>query len=412
MAEKKNQHFVPQFYLRNFSNDGRSVAAYLLSSQRYIPVASIKDQCSKDYLYGKDSWLEETFSQLETGMARIVTRILATNRLPRRNSGDYARMLVFIGAQKGRTLGAGKDQNDLLKGMGEYLIPPIAESIGYPEAAEDLELELVEPIRSSLEVMAECAPMIMDMTMILLVNESGLGFITSDDPVVLYNLYMEDQLSGFLGLQSIGLQIFFPLSPTHMILLYDSHVYGLPKDTETFRVTDPKDVRELNRLMAVHARSVVYFDGRVTQSDEVLSTMASIRGKRVERRRNLQVFELAQSQVRPGEEVWVPSQRNRGPSLSDKGKAWPRRQLIVTETKGPNIGLNLSFMKVLRRARRRRQDALAHRQGRSPELGRAFSSYRNLRQNGSLPPRMTFADYLIHHRVLADLERSSPWEAG
>ena len=33
--EKKNHHFVPQFYLRNFSNDGKSIGMFLNSTQKY-----------------------------------------------------------------------------------------------------------------------------------------------------------------------------------------------------------------------------------------------------------------------------------------------------------------------------------------------------------------------------------------
>src|SRR5260370_2780664 len=54
VASHKSQHFVPQHYLRGFSSDGRSVPLCHLKSGQIVPKASIKDQCSRDYFYGKD----------------------------------------------------------------------------------------------------------------------------------------------------------------------------------------------------------------------------------------------------------------------------------------------------------------------------------------------------------------------
>src|SRR5262245_44200254 len=54
MPDNKNQHFVPQFYLRNFSIDvhRRSIALVNLARGNYVPAASIKSQCSRDYWHG------------------------------------------------------------------------------------------------------------------------------------------------------------------------------------------------------------------------------------------------------------------------------------------------------------------------------------------------------------------------
>jgi len=50
----KNQHYVPQFYLRSFSNDSRSIGLWFASQDRIIMNASISNMASKSYLYGKD----------------------------------------------------------------------------------------------------------------------------------------------------------------------------------------------------------------------------------------------------------------------------------------------------------------------------------------------------------------------
>jgi Protein of unknown function (DUF4238) len=51
LADNKNQHFVPQFYLRNFSTDEEKQSIGLFNFARSTAVgnASIRNQCSRDY---------------------------------------------------------------------------------------------------------------------------------------------------------------------------------------------------------------------------------------------------------------------------------------------------------------------------------------------------------------------------
>ena len=63
---KKNNHFVPQGILRRYSADGSTVSLYHFASRRkIIGIASIRDQCSRDYFYGRDPALEDSFSVTE-----------------------------------------------------------------------------------------------------------------------------------------------------------------------------------------------------------------------------------------------------------------------------------------------------------------------------------------------------------
>ena len=45
-TEKKNQHYIPKFYLRNFSyqNFGKQIGVYNLENKLYIPKAALKNQ--------------------------------------------------------------------------------------------------------------------------------------------------------------------------------------------------------------------------------------------------------------------------------------------------------------------------------------------------------------------------------
>lgn len=64
MSANKNQHYVPQVYLRAFSedNNGKSISVFLIEAEKEIQRAPIKSQCSSDYFYGEDLVLEKNLA--------------------------------------------------------------------------------------------------------------------------------------------------------------------------------------------------------------------------------------------------------------------------------------------------------------------------------------------------------------
>ena len=76
MPEYKNQHYVPQFQFRQFSNDGKGIFIYNLKTKQKI-WGSIKNQCSEDYFYSKNGKVETIFSELESMTLEILKKIMA-----------------------------------------------------------------------------------------------------------------------------------------------------------------------------------------------------------------------------------------------------------------------------------------------------------------------------------------------
>src|SRR6516162_3995352 len=103
MAEKKKQHFVPRFYLRNFSfEDGRRISLFLIDDDKHVPGASIKDQAYKNYLYGK-AGAEDKLSALEAAVSPIVAKAITENILPDPKSEAHHSLLTFVLFQHART---------------------------------------------------------------------------------------------------------------------------------------------------------------------------------------------------------------------------------------------------------------------------------------------------------------------
>src|SRR5260221_12562315 len=101
-------HFVPQFYLRNFSADGRGVNLFNFKRSRAVVGASIKHQCSKHNFYGFAPDLEKALGELEGATADVVRNIRASRTLPVPGSDDWQTLLTFIVFQKLRTTNAGR----------------------------------------------------------------------------------------------------------------------------------------------------------------------------------------------------------------------------------------------------------------------------------------------------------------
>ena len=94
---------------------------------------------------------------------------------------------------------------------------------------------------------------------IVRIQKQNLKFITSDNPVVFYNQFLPfRRMANNTGLASKGLQVFFPVSPSHLVLLYDKNVYIETKN-KIIDITVPRDVEQLNRLQFVSALHNIYF---------------------------------------------------------------------------------------------------------------------------------------------------------
>ena len=71
MPSKKRQHYVPRSLLKRFSVCEKQINLYLLASRRFIKQASLRDQCYRDYYYGKDAPIEDGFAAME-GHANVL----------------------------------------------------------------------------------------------------------------------------------------------------------------------------------------------------------------------------------------------------------------------------------------------------------------------------------------------------
>lgn len=121
------------------------------------------------------------------------------------------------------------------------------------------------PNKISIAVAYECFDILVDLKPLTIINESGRGFIISDNPVTLYNLlYARRNYRINYGLGTGGIIIFLPLSPTVCFCLCDPEVYD-EKSEDGFNITikSKNQVNELNKMFAQNAYEAIYWGSGV-----------------------------------------------------------------------------------------------------------------------------------------------------
>lgn len=259
---KKNHHFVPQFYLKRFSHvdNKRAICLYNFKQNTLVHNASIRHQSSCKYFYGLDPTLEDSLSRIECRSAEVIRNISNRNTPPDLFTPEHHVILTFTLDLYLRTLYAIEAINEMLDRFTKHtLLYPLFGT----EITDLVKVEYIDPTVVALHQSALNQIFIYDLKMILLVNNTKVPFISSDNPCVFYNQYMEQRNHpvNSTGLNCKGLQIILPIDPKRIIVFYDGDVYRYKKKfARTIEITNNNDVKNLNSLQIIAANENIYFD--------------------------------------------------------------------------------------------------------------------------------------------------------
>lgn len=266
MNKRKNQHYVPQFYLKNFSNNGdrKTINLFNPKNELYVCGTLIKNQSSKNYFYGKNGNIEEGLSRIENILAPKIAELTFSNYLPKIYSDDHLAILIFMILNDLRNptkieqiKNFPKLANERIKGFGNG-----KSEIFVPEILNDLAIEI------SFSTYEEILKLCLDLDFKLLINNTENPFLTCDYPSIKYNQFLENKnIQGSItGYAIKGLQLFLPLNSKKCIFFYDSTIYKVGNKKEKFIEISKNEVEQINILQMLNCWENVYFNQNANES--------------------------------------------------------------------------------------------------------------------------------------------------
>ena len=385
MAENKNQHYVPEFYLKRFSpdKDQKTIGIWNMSRRRKIKRASLRDQCSRDYFYGKDLRIEKSLVDLEGSIAELLNKIGQTGKLPLRCSDNHALLLLHLVTQWARTRYMSDAMNEMNDKFFRHVYGPMKEQEGFD--ADRFNITIEHPAQLAIPIAAQCVPLILDLNCKILNNRTPVEFVTSDNPVVFYNqLFSFQSQNSNTGLNVKGMQLFFPIDPGRVLLFYDAGVYSVgQRNRHMVDISSPQDVDQVNLLQMCGCQHNVYF--RDEDLDLEPRHQRALRFRQ-QSKTQLQVFSEVNSEPRT-------------------------RKLVAMSFSDVRTNLSLSCVRITRRARRwrtrfRKKKERPAAVARNQPLIDAYQQYEGGIRDGRVNPAELFQHLCRKHGPKGELGKS------
>lgn len=361
----KKQHYVPKALLKRFA-DGAGASArtnvYDIERSSYRARQNIRDICSANYLYDTDDSFEKFLSvHVESPAATDLERLaLAAEPAESRPTPN---LLRFLMVQLLRTRLAYESSLAFVNAGMQTMFAELARLNGLDvNTASNCRISPSEP-RALLAYQTMQAairwPLISDLRMALVVNDTAAEFILSDHPVFQHNWYLRDSTArNATSIAARGAQFFLPITPAVTLCLYDPSVYlyGDATSGKLARATED-DVQILNSFQAINAKALL-----LARSPTMASVLSTLGIKHANSRAFTETGTHSPATVRPDGTL---------------------RSLHVSQRRQIPLPSMPSFVKIKNKVRRKPVRSAE----RSPELVRALEDYvERLRSGDPMTP--------------------------
>ena len=259
------EHYIPQFYLRNFSNDNKRVFQYQIHSNLQSKQVSIDSICYEKNLYEfrnnggeivHKNLIEDCFAIFESEISKVLKSIESKSSiednfltpcfLTTREKGLLIFFLATLILRNPDVLNAAQET------AKEFWGDNINDNISY-----NISLEYCLPIYKNIDpqernILNSALKLFENMTF-QIVNSSKDCFFTSDNPVIIFSK------NGFKEVD----EVFFPLSPRNLLYMRS---YKLTKMELRNRMVyvDNKQMKSLNSLIISYCKRWLFSKRELT----------------------------------------------------------------------------------------------------------------------------------------------------
>jgi hypothetical protein len=257
----KNDHFVPQLYLRQFRFEKtEKIVIATIEPFKSIGLGKIKGQCQADYFYEKDLALDEIHQQFETQIAPILVEVCRAMSL---NDEEIIALRCLAVELHVRTRKAVEAYKVLPRYLSSEIVKDGIARGKLPEPKGGWKEEMLKIEGAPGALMETTTPKVLEMQTLhckMLRAKSGGNFITSDNPVVVLNQFCAntDAHRSFAGFGMAGFQLVLPISPSLCLIFYDPKVYKVGGRRKTLVDISEHDVEIVNSLQVQSADKCLY----------------------------------------------------------------------------------------------------------------------------------------------------------
>lgn len=279
----KKQHYISQFYLKNFSDKSqKSIGLYRFEGQIFVENASIKDIAYRNNFYDDDNSIENALTNMEGRWNKILNVFIGKNI-----SADTFKWIVenrteivddifhFFVITKMRTAQKGDSQVEIMRAIenrvgNEMSSDTHNQYFGYMPEIEK------HPSNMSMKIGLESIPFYAGLDLLVIYNFSNIKFITSDVPIFSINPYYDRrQYNISYGLASMGLQEFLPISGEVCLCLYDRNIYLKACRGAMYSINSGHIIHLINQLAVQNAYEQIFF--HVGESEKYIRTLCQHR---------------------------------------------------------------------------------------------------------------------------------------
>lgn len=275
--EYKDQHYVPQYYLKNFSDSGDKLQTFNLVIYQ-LKVKGIKNLFYEPYFWGQDSSKERSIEiegsdwlkGREKSYNYLLKKITDKRSLAFLSVMEKLDLCEFLLFQYYRTIEGRNSVNEFVDNYSRNEIEPLAKErlkelnrikgLGYSDDYIDsCKIKVTNFYETALRYAHAAQILITDLDMALLINNTSKNFVTSDEPIIFYNYIKADNIK-MNKIQAKGLLIFCPLNTKMALVLYDSCLYNIPIDSDlVVQIDNASDIDSINKLQVAYGGSTIAF---------------------------------------------------------------------------------------------------------------------------------------------------------
>ncbi|MBX3002466.1 MAG: DUF4238 domain-containing protein [Anaerolineales bacterium] len=281
----KRQHYVPQFWLRNFAISGQKDKVFVFDKNAEdVYISNVGNVASERDFYnlgaGKVSIsLEPSLSVLESRASQILEKVTRRKSVGILSSKERIAFAEFIALQMAR----GTHTRHNLIFMNKQLKSKIKQMGFDPDKTKELfnnDQDAKEiAILSLPSFIEDISPHLLDKTWCLFETTETNPFYFSDNPIALHN-EIDMRPYGNLGVAVKGIEIYVPLSSSLLLaILCPSHLEAVAQTYQALSKLDStqEDYSSIRRLyfhllsgnaLQVHRENVSFLNSLQTRYSE------------------------------------------------------------------------------------------------------------------------------------------------